>query len=63
MSIQAAYVHAIRSAQHYIYIENQYFLGSSFNWDSYRDLGMFLLSSTQSPHSACHNLNVLELYS
>ncbi|KMT12174.1 hypothetical protein BVRB_5g101220 [Beta vulgaris subsp. vulgaris] len=39
MSIQAAYVHAIRSAQHYIYIENQYFLGSSYNWDSYRDLG------------------------
>ncbi|KAL2902300.1 Phospholipase D beta 1 [Bienertia sinuspersici] len=32
MSIQAAYVHAIRSAQHYIYIENQYFLGSSYNW-------------------------------
>lgn len=39
MSIQAAYVHAIRSVQHYIYIENQYFLGSSYNWDSYRDLG------------------------
>ncbi|XP_074315776.1 phospholipase D gamma 1-like [Silene latifolia] len=39
MSIQAAYVHAIRSAHHFIYIENQYFLGSSFNWDSYRSLG------------------------
>ncbi|XP_057525514.1 phospholipase D beta 1-like isoform X1 [Amaranthus tricolor] len=39
MSIQAAYIHAIRSAQHYIYIENQYFLGSSYNWDSYKDLG------------------------
>lgn len=38
-SIQAAYVHAIRSAQHFIYIENQYFLGSSYNWDTYRDLG------------------------
>ncbi|GAB2224584.1 hypothetical protein Droror1_Dr00005346 [Drosera rotundifolia] len=39
MSIQAAYIHAIRSAQHFIYIENQYFLGSSYNWDSHRDLG------------------------
>ncbi|KAH9602850.1 hypothetical protein KSS87_017874, partial [Heliosperma pusillum] len=39
MSIHVAYVHAIRSAQHFIYIENQYFLGSSYAWDSYRDLG------------------------
>ncbi|XP_021855176.2 phospholipase D beta 1-like isoform X1 [Spinacia oleracea] len=39
MSIHTAYVHAIRSAQHFIYIENQYFLGSSFNWDSHRGLG------------------------
>ncbi|KAH9624277.1 hypothetical protein KSS87_013023 [Heliosperma pusillum] len=39
MSIHAAYVHAIRSAQHYIYIENQYFLGSSYNWDSSKNLG------------------------
>ncbi|KAL0682091.1 hypothetical protein Bca4012_048938 [Brassica carinata] len=30
---------AIRSAQHFIYIVNQYFLGSSFNWDSNKDLG------------------------
>ncbi|KAF2561471.1 hypothetical protein F2Q70_00014980 [Brassica cretica] len=39
MSIHAAYVKAIRSAQHFIYIVNQYFLGSSFNWDSNKDLG------------------------
>ncbi|RLN18952.1 phospholipase D gamma 1-like [Panicum miliaceum] len=39
MSIHTAYVHAIRAAQHYIYIENQYFIGSSFNWDSNKDLG------------------------
>ncbi|KAI4966976.1 hypothetical protein ZWY2020_034622 [Hordeum vulgare] len=31
-SIQDAYIHAIRRAQHFIYIENQYFLGSSFAW-------------------------------
>ncbi|CAM0870370.1 unnamed protein product [Alopecurus aequalis] len=39
MSIQTAYVTAIRAAQHFIYIENQYFIGSSFHWDSHRDVG------------------------
>ncbi|KAL2516978.1 Phospholipase D beta 1 [Abeliophyllum distichum] len=39
MSIHTAYVKAIRSAQHFIYIENQYFLGSSYNWSNYKDLG------------------------
>jgi phospholipase D1/2 len=39
MSIHTAYVNAIRAAQHFIYIENQYFIGSSFNWDSNKDIG------------------------
>jgi phospholipase D1/2 len=34
-----AYVKAIRSAQHFIYIENQYFLGSSYNWPDYKTAG------------------------
>lgn len=38
-SIQMAYIQAIRSAQHFIYIENQYFLGSSYAWPSYKDAG------------------------
>ncbi|GKU89251.1 hypothetical protein SLEP1_g3415 [Rubroshorea leprosula] len=38
-SIQIAYVQAIRSAQHYIYIENQYFIGSSYAWPSYKGAG------------------------
>ncbi|EPS73398.1 hypothetical protein M569_01343, partial [Genlisea aurea] len=38
-SIQMAYIQAIRSAQHYIYIENQYFLGSSYAWPSYKNAG------------------------
>ncbi|KAJ4826401.1 Phospholipase D [Turnera subulata] len=33
-SIQDAYVHAIRRAKNFIYIENQYFLGSSFAWSA-----------------------------
>ncbi|KAM7276196.1 hypothetical protein ACFE04_018062 [Oxalis oulophora] len=39
MSIHTAYVKAIRAAQHFIYIENQYFIGSSYNWNSHKDLG------------------------
>lgn len=34
-SIQDAYINAIRRAKSFIYIENQYFLGSSFCWDSH----------------------------
>ncbi|KAK9277016.1 hypothetical protein L1049_006555 [Liquidambar formosana] len=44
MSIHTAYVKAIRAAQHFIYIENQYFLGSSYSWDSYRDLAYILFA-------------------
>ncbi|KAF5776014.1 putative phospholipase D, protein kinase RLK-Pelle-LRR-I-1 family [Helianthus annuus] len=40
MSIHTAYVNAIRSAQHFIYIESQYFIGSSFNWNSFKTLGV-----------------------
>ncbi|MCH89992.1 phospholipase D Delta-like, partial [Trifolium medium] len=29
----------LRSAQHFIYIENQYFIGSSFAWPSYKEAG------------------------
>ncbi|CAL0303329.1 unnamed protein product [Lupinus luteus] len=39
MSIHTAYVKAIRAAQHFIYIENQYFIGSSFHWSQHKDLG------------------------
>ncbi|XP_010029630.2 phospholipase D delta [Eucalyptus grandis] len=38
-SIQTAYVQAIRSAQHFVYIENQHFLGSSYAWPSNNDAG------------------------
>lgn len=33
-SIHRAYIHQIRSAKHFIYFENQYFLGSSHMWES-----------------------------
>lgn len=42
-SIQTAYIQTIRSAQHFIYIENQYFLGSSYAWPNYKDAGTSLI--------------------
>ncbi|XP_041020111.1 phospholipase D delta [Juglans microcarpa x Juglans regia] len=39
-SIQTGYIQAIRSAKHFIYIENQYFLGSSYAWPSYENAGV-----------------------
>ncbi|GBG86249.1 hypothetical protein CBR_g41242 [Chara braunii] len=38
-SIQDAYVHTIRRAEAFLYIENQYFLGSSFAWAKDRKVG------------------------
>ncbi|KAH1124534.1 hypothetical protein GLYMA_06G068700v4 [Glycine max] len=37
-SIQDAYIHAIRRAKNFIYIENQYFLGSSYGWQASGDI-------------------------
>ncbi|KAG7034062.1 Phospholipase D delta [Cucurbita argyrosperma subsp. argyrosperma] len=38
-SIEMAYIQAIRSAQRFIYIENQYFIGSSYGWPGYKNAG------------------------
>ncbi|GJX41180.1 phospholipase D delta-like protein [Tanacetum coccineum] len=38
-SVQKAYIQAIRAAKNFIYIENQYFLGSSYAWPSFKDAG------------------------
>lgn len=42
-SIQDAYICAIRRAKHFIYMENQYFLGSSASWSSNKDSGAIQL--------------------
>ena len=39
---QEAYVHAIRRAKRHIYIENQYFLGSSHAWIEDKGVGGLL---------------------
>ncbi|TVU33629.1 hypothetical protein EJB05_25455, partial [Eragrostis curvula] len=39
-SIHAAYINAIRVAERFVYVENQYFIGSSYAWPpSYRHAG------------------------
>ncbi|CAL5006834.1 unnamed protein product [Urochloa decumbens] len=47
-SIHVAYIRAIRSAERFIYIENQYFIGSSYAWPSY-------------PHRGASNLVPMEI--
>ncbi|KAH7444448.1 hypothetical protein KP509_02G078700 [Ceratopteris richardii] len=42
-SIQDAYICAIRRAKHFIYIENQFFIGSSASWSSHQDSGAIQL--------------------
>ncbi|KAF2357653.1 Phospholipase D-like domain [Trinorchestia longiramus] len=37
-SIHRAYIHQIQRSKRFIYIENQYFMGSSHLWDSCRDI-------------------------
>ena len=41
-SIFRAYVQNIRNAQNYVYVENQYFLGSSFDWTDSKDAAVKL---------------------
>lgn len=43
MIMQEAYVHAIRRAKRHIYIENQYFLGSSHAWLEDKGVGKHLV--------------------
>ncbi|EFJ30966.1 hypothetical protein SELMODRAFT_231070 [Selaginella moellendorffii] len=38
-SVHDAFIAAIRRAKDFIYIENQYFLGSSFAWESHQNAG------------------------
>lgn len=50
-SLQTAYIHHIRRAEHFVYIENQYFLGSSHVWNG------------EDRHRDCTNLVPLEIVS
>lgn len=38
-SIQESYINSIRCAQRFIYVENQYFLGSCKHWEKHRNAG------------------------
>ena len=40
-SIFRAYVNAIRRAKHFIYIENQYFMGSAYAWRKHNDTNTY----------------------
>ena len=56
-SINRAYVKLIRTAERFIYIENQYFLGSAYAWptDSKVKLSLLLDIISLSPFSSFFN--------
>ena len=52
-SISRAYVKLIRTAERFIYIENQYFLGSAYAWHTDSEVRLhFHLSLSLSPPGA-----------
>ncbi|MQL74856.1 hypothetical protein Taro_007229 [Colocasia esculenta] len=51
-SIHTAYVKAIRSAQRFIHIENQYFIGSSYGW-TYKNAVKRGMATAQMGHLLC----------
>ena len=53
-SILQAYVQQIRNAEHFIYIENQYFLGSSYCWE-------LPDSEQQIPNKSCQHIIPAEI--
>ena len=55
-SIQDAYVNAIRRAQNFIYIENQYFLGSCFGWKEDQDAGALHLIPMELTRKICSKI-------
>ncbi|KAJ1419990.1 Phospholipase D/Transphosphatidylase [Sesbania bispinosa] len=62
-SIHAAYVKAIRSAQNFIYIENQYFLGSSYHWSSHKNAGANHLIPTELALKIANKISANERFS
>ncbi|MCL4130097.1 UNVERIFIED_CONTAM: hypothetical protein GTU68_054362 [Idotea baltica] len=59
-SIHRAYIHQIRRADRFIYIENQYFLGSAYAWESERDTKAYHLIPQEITQRIIEKLNAGE---
>lgn len=55
-SIQDAYINAIRRAKNFLYIENQYFLGSCFAWKESQDAGALHLIPMEITRKICSKI-------
>ncbi|CAN1315248.1 Phospholipase D delta [Linum perenne] len=62
LSIQTAYIQAIRSAQHFVYIENQYFIGSSYAWPAYKEAGADNLIPMELALKICSKIRAKEKF-
>jgi hypothetical protein len=55
-----AYVHHIRRAKHFVYVENQYFLGSCYEWEKCRDVGCHHTVCAELTEKICSKIRARE---
>ena len=56
-SIHRAYIHQIRQADHFLFIENQYFLGSAYFWDDENDTKAHHIIPAEITHKIIEKMN------
>eukprot|EP00191_Tetraselmis_sp_GSL018_P011369 CAMPEP_0177615672 /NCGR_PEP_ID=MMETSP0419_2-20121207/23614_1 /TAXON_ID=582737 /ORGANISM="Tetraselmis sp., Strain GSL018" /LENGTH=590 /DNA_ID=CAMNT_0019113413 /DNA_START=47 /DNA_END=1816 /DNA_ORIENTATION=+ len=61
-SIQDAYIHHIRRSKRFLYIENQYFVGSCFSWAEDQDAGAVHLVPVEIAAHICEKIRAGEEY-
>ncbi|CAL4085202.1 unnamed protein product [Meganyctiphanes norvegica] len=59
-SILRAYIHHIRKADHFMFFENQYFLGSAFNWEDEVTTKAHHLIPQEITHRICDKISAGE---
>lgn len=55
-SIARAYITAIRRAKRFIYIENQYFMGSAYGWLDDQDVHCYNVIPMEVTQQICENI-------
>jgi hypothetical protein len=61
-SILSGYIHHIRRARYFLYIENQYFMGSSYMWAHDRAVGCSHIIPAEITTKICHKIRCRESF-
>jgi hypothetical protein len=62
-SILSGYIHHIRRARHFLYLENQYFMGSSYMWAHDRAVGCSHTIPAEITAKICHKIRRQQSFS